>query len=72
MRTAKKANGSASTASVTVTAAAMPIVRSAIVRYVPTEKSVLKLSSVHVWTRLPVNESTLHSAEMNSTTSAAR
>ena len=72
MRTAKNANGSARIASVTVTAAAIPIVRNAIVRYTGTFTSVSKLPSVQWWISLPVNGSTVHSAEMNSTTSAAR
>ena len=66
MRAMKYANGNASTASVTVTAAAIPIVRSAIVRYVGSLKIVRKLSSVQSCTSLPVNESTLQNAEMNS------
>ena len=55
----------------TVTAAAIPIVRRAIVRYVGSENSVLKFWSVNVWTTSLVNGSTRQNAEMNRTTSAA-
>ena len=55
-----------------VTAAAMPIVRSAIERYVGSSTSVLKLFSVQLWTSLPVNESTDQKAEMNRIASASR
>ena len=58
--------------SVTVTAAAIPIVRSAIVLYAGVSISVSKFVSVQLWTILPLNESTVHSAETNSSTSAAR
>ena len=55
----------------TVTAAAMPIVRPAILRYVPLEwRMSLKLLSVQTWTILPVNASTCQKAEMNSAPSA--
>ena len=44
----KKAIGKASSASTTVTAAAMPMVRAMIARLVGSETSVWKLSSVNV------------------------
>src|SRR4051794_28681605 len=50
----------------------MPIVRSAIVRYVGSLTSVWKLSSVKEWTILAVKSSSRQNAEMNSTMSAAR
>ena len=54
-----------------VTAAAIPIVRSAIARYVGSVNSVLKFCRVKLWTTSLVNGSTCQKAEMNSTTSAA-
>ena len=58
-------------ASVTVTAAAIEIVRSATVRYTPPCQSWRKLSSVQWWIVNPVNASTVQNAETNSATSAA-
>jgi len=57
---------------VTVTAAAIPIVRMAIVRYAGVLMSVSKLSRVQLWTILPLRGSTLQSADRNSRHSAAR
>ena len=69
----KYASGKASNASVIVTAAAMPIVRAAMRRYVPFEWSrSWKFCSVQLWTSLPVNASTLQKEETKSETSAAR
>ena len=68
----KYANGNASTVSVTVTAAAMPIVRSAIVRYALSSQSVRKLSTFQMWTISVVNASTDQNAETSSATSDAR
>ena len=56
----------------TVTAAASPIVLSAIVRYVESSKIVLKLSTFQWWTSLVVNGSIDQKAETNSATSARR
>ncbi len=55
----KNAIGKARIASVTVTAAAIPIVRAAMRRYVGSlsQKIVRYWSSVHVWTISAVNES---------------
>ena len=56
----------------TVTAAAIPIVRSAMWMYGPlVSTSWRKLVSVQWWTVLPVNESVPQNAEMNRTTSEA-
>jgi hypothetical protein len=57
---------------VTVTAAAIPIVRSAIVRYVGFSKIARKLSRFQSRTSAPVNSSVRQNAEMNSVTSASR
>ena len=68
----KYANGKASTASVSVTAAAMPIVRSAIVRYALESISVRKLSRFQMCSMSVVNEFTVQNDEMKSATSDAR
>src|SRR2546426_1971098 len=67
----KYANGKATTASVIVTTAAIPIVRSAMCRYAEPFQSVRKLSSVQCRTRSDVNGSTDQNAETNSAASAA-
>ena len=67
----KYANGNATTAVVTVTAAAIPIVRPAIRQYVWSCQSVRKFPSPQVWTILPLSGSSAQNAEMNSTASAA-
>jgi hypothetical protein len=68
----KYANGNARTASVTVTAAAIPIVRSAIDLYAEDSKIVLKFESVHTCSISVVKGFTCQSAETNRTTSAER
>ena len=67
----KYANGKAMITSVTVTAAASPIVRPAIRQYVWSCQSVRKFPSPQVWTILPLSGSSAQNAEMNSTASAA-
>src|SRR5918911_1143188 len=72
IRAMKYANGKAITASVSVTAAAIPTVRYAMCRYVGSEKIVWKLSRFHACTIFPVNASRSQNADTNSTASAAR
>jgi hypothetical protein len=57
---------------VIVTAAAIPIVRSAIVRYVGSSNIARKLSRFQSRTSAPVNSSTRQNAEMNRIASASR
>jgi hypothetical protein len=68
----KYANGNASTASVTVTAAAIPIVRSAIERYADDSKIVLKFPRFQTCSISVVSELTCQNADTKRTTSAAR
>ena len=68
----KKASGKASTASVSVTAAAIQSVRKAIRQYVWSCQSVLKFVHDQAWTTLPVNESTCQNADTNKATSEPR
>ena len=68
----KYASGNASTASVTVTAAAIPIVRSAIDRYALDSQIVRKLSRFQMCSISVVNGLTVQNDEMKSATSDAR
>src|SRR3954447_17722242 len=70
-RAMKYANGNAMITSVSVTANAMPIVRSATLRYVGSFQSVRKLSSVQLWMSCDVKTSTVQNDVTNSATSAA-
>ena len=66
-RAMKYASGNARIASVTVTAAAIPTVRPAILRYVGSvvEKIVRKLSRFQMCSSFPVKESTVQKDETN-------
>jgi hypothetical protein len=68
----KYASGKASTASAIVTAAAIPIVRSAIVRYALDSKIVWKLPTVQWCSISVVNGLTVQNEETNSATRDAR
>ena len=68
----KNAIGNASSASVTVTAAAIRTVRSTIVRYTSFSSSVWKLSRLKPWTISPENVSRCQNAAANSTASEPR
>ena len=66
----KNATGMASTASITVTSAATPIVRSVTARYTESVSTVRMLSSVQTRSMSPVNVFVVHRAVTSNAASA--